>query len=35
MVMKFYNRNESDNDDEGYTEQQQLPEGFTNSCQKL
>ena len=33
--MKFYNRNESDNDDEGYTEQQQLLEGFTNSCQQL
>ena len=33
MVMKFYNRNESDNDDESYTEQQQLPKGFTNSCQ--
>ena len=35
MVMKFFNRNESDNDDEGYTEQQQLLEGFTNSCQQL
>ena len=31
----FYNVNESDNDDENYNEnneQQQLPEGFGNSC---
>ena len=34
----FYNGNESDNDDESYSknnEQQQLPEGFTNSCYKI
>ena len=31
----FHNGNESDNNDESYNEnnkQQQLPEGFTNSC---
>ena len=34
----FYNVNESDNDDENYNEnngQQQLPEGFSNSCYKI
>ena len=34
----FYNDNESDNDDESYhesNEQQQLPEGFSNSCYKI
>ena len=34
----FYNGNESDNNDESYNEnneQQQLPEGFTNSCYKI
>ena len=34
----FYNSNESDNDDETYNEnnkQQQLPEGFVNSCYKI
>ena len=34
----FYNGNESDNDDESYhesNEQQQLPEGFSNSCYKI
>ena len=33
-----YNGNESDNDDESYNEnneQQQLPEGFANSCYKV
>ena len=33
----FYNGNESNNDDESYNEnneQQQLPEGFANSCYK-
>ena len=34
----FYNGNESDNNDESYNEnneQQQLPEGFANSCYKI
>ena len=34
----FYNGKESDNDDESShesNEQQQLPEGFTNSCYKI
>ena len=34
----FYNGDESDNDDESYyenNEQQQLPEGFVNSCCKI
>ena len=34
----FYNGNESDNDDESYHEnnkQQQLREGFANSCYKI
>ena len=34
----FYNDNESDNDDESYhenNEQQQLQEGFANSCYKI
>ena len=34
----FYNDNESDNDDEGYyenNEQQQLPEGFASRCYKI
>ena len=34
----FCNGNESDNDDESYNEnneQQQLPEGFVNSCYKI
>ena len=34
----FYNGNESDNDNEsndGNNEQQQLPEGFANSCYKI
>ena len=34
----FYNGNESDDNDESYNEnneQQQLPEGFTNSCYKI
>ena len=34
----FYNGNKSNNDDESYNEnnkQQQLPEGFANSCYKI
>ena len=34
----FYNGNETDNDDKSYhenNEQQQLPEGFANSCYKI
>ena len=34
----FYDGNESDNDDRSYNEnneQQQLPEGFANSCYKM
>ena len=34
----FYNGNESDNDDDSYNEnneQQQLQEGFANSCYKI
>ena len=34
----FYNGNENDNDDESYNEnneQQQIPEGFPNSCYKV
>ena len=34
----FYNGNECDNNDESYNEnneQQQLPEGFANSCYKI
>ena len=34
----FYNGNESDNDDAKYyenNEQQQLPEGFASSCNKI
>ena len=34
----FYNNNESDNDDENYHEnknQQQLQDGFANSCYKI
>ena len=34
----FYNVNESDNNDESYNEnngQEQLPEGFANSCYKI
>ena len=34
----FYSGNESDNNDESYNEnneQQQLPEGFANSCYKI
>ena len=35
---EFYNGNEIDNNDESYNEnkeQQQLPEGFANSCYKI